>query len=194
MLPELEPVGRVRRPFLGIRGRAARDGLLVGEVPAGTPAAARGIKGGDHEALDAHDGSVVVLGGDVLTGIDGHDVHRWTPFTVPEDRPGQKVLVELEREGKPLTRPSSWASARAPRRRPPVPNTARSYHVRVTRAKICGITRHEDAELAVELGAWAIGMIRWGGSRAHATPRRRGRSWLTCAAAWPASASSSTRR
>ena len=34
----------------------------------------------------------------------------------------------------------------------------------MTRAKICGITRHEDAELAVELGAWAIGMIRWDGS------------------------------
>jgi phosphoribosylanthranilate isomerase len=25
--------------------------------------------------------------------------------------------------------------------------------------KICGITRHEDAELAVELGAWAVGLI-----------------------------------
>jgi phosphoribosylanthranilate isomerase len=34
----------------------------------------------------------------------------------------------------------------------------------VTRAKICGITRHEDAELAVESGAWAIGLIRWPGS------------------------------
>jgi phosphoribosylanthranilate isomerase len=31
----------------------------------------------------------------------------------------------------------------------------------VTRAKICGITTREDAELAVELGAWAIGTIRW---------------------------------
>jgi phosphoribosylanthranilate isomerase len=35
----------------------------------------------------------------------------------------------------------------------------------VTRAKICGITRHEDAELAVELGAWAIGFILWPGSK-----------------------------
>jgi phosphoribosylanthranilate isomerase len=31
----------------------------------------------------------------------------------------------------------------------------------VTRAKICGITRREDAELAVEHGAWAIGLNRW---------------------------------
>jgi phosphoribosylanthranilate isomerase len=28
-----------------------------------------------------------------------------------------------------------------------------------TQVKICGITRLEDAELAVELGAWAIGMV-----------------------------------
>jgi phosphoribosylanthranilate isomerase len=35
------------------------------------------------------------------------------------------------------------------------------------RFKICGLTRLEDAELAVELGAWALGVILWEGS-----PRR----------------------
>jgi phosphoribosylanthranilate isomerase len=34
----------------------------------------------------------------------------------------------------------------------------------VTRVKICGINRAEDAELAAGLGAWAIGLIRWEGS------------------------------
>jgi phosphoribosylanthranilate isomerase len=33
--------------------------------------------------------------------------------------------------------------------------------VRVTRAKICGITLPEDAEFAAAHGAWAIGMVRW---------------------------------
>ena len=28
-----------------------------------------------------------------------------------------------------------------------------------TRVKICGVTRLSDAELAVELGAWAVGMV-----------------------------------
>lgn len=34
----------------------------------------------------------------------------------------------------------------------------------MTRAKICGITRLQDAELAVEAGAWALGFILWPGS------------------------------
>ena len=33
------------------------------------------------------------------------------------------------------------------------------------RIKICGVTRLEDAELAVELGAWAVGMVFYEGSR-----------------------------
>jgi len=34
----------------------------------------------------------------------------------------------------------------------------------VTRVKVCGITRLEDAELAASLGAWALGFILWPGS------------------------------
>jgi phosphoribosylanthranilate isomerase len=40
----------------------------------------------------------------------------------------------------------------------------------VTRVKICGITRLEDAELAVSLGAWAIGFILWQRSPRAADP------------------------
>ena len=40
----------------------------------------------------------------------------------------------------------------------------------MTRVKVCGITRPEDAELAVELGAWAIGFILWEGSTRAADP------------------------
>src|SRR3954467_3179157 len=32
------------------------------------------------------------------------------------------------------------------------------------RVKICGITRDEDARLAADLGAWAVGFIFWPGS------------------------------
>jgi len=39
-----------------------------------------------------------------------------------------------------------------------------------TRIKFCGITRLEDAELAVSLDAWAIGMIMWPGSPRAVSP------------------------
>jgi phosphoribosylanthranilate isomerase len=40
----------------------------------------------------------------------------------------------------------------------------------MTRVKVCGITRPEDAELAASLGAWAIGFILWPGSKRCADP------------------------
>jgi phosphoribosylanthranilate isomerase len=40
----------------------------------------------------------------------------------------------------------------------------------VTRVKICGITRPEDAELAAALGAWGLGFILWPGSKRAADP------------------------
>jgi phosphoribosylanthranilate isomerase len=40
----------------------------------------------------------------------------------------------------------------------------------VTRVKVCGITRLEDAELAVEHGAWALGFILWEPSPRAADP------------------------
>jgi phosphoribosylanthranilate isomerase len=42
----------------------------------------------------------------------------------------------------------------------------------VTRVKICGITRLEDAELAASLGAWAIGFVLWPGSKRAVDPAR----------------------
>jgi phosphoribosylanthranilate isomerase len=40
----------------------------------------------------------------------------------------------------------------------------------VTKVKICGVTRSEDAEHAVALGAWALGFILWPQSKRAADP------------------------
>jgi phosphoribosylanthranilate isomerase len=40
----------------------------------------------------------------------------------------------------------------------------------MTRVKVCGITRLEDAEQAVSLGAWAVGFILWPESRRACDP------------------------
>lgn len=42
----------------------------------------------------------------------------------------------------------------------------------MTDVKICGITRREDALLAVDLGAWAVGFVFWPGSPRYCDPRR----------------------
>ena len=42
----------------------------------------------------------------------------------------------------------------------------------VPRIKICGITRAEDAHLAADLGAWAVGFIFWPGSGRSIDPQR----------------------
>ena len=44
---------------------------------------------------------------------------------------------------------------------------------RPTRIKFCGITNLDDADAAVEAGAWALGMILWPGSAALPDRRRR---------------------
>jgi len=42
----------------------------------------------------------------------------------------------------------------------------------VTRVKVCGVTRIEDAVLAAELGAFAVGFIFWPQSRRYVEPER----------------------
>ena len=56
-----------------------------------------------------------------------------------------------------------------------------------TRVKICGLTGLDDAEMALEMGAWALGCVMWDGSpracdpaQAQLIARRLGRSAEIC--------------
>jgi phosphoribosylanthranilate isomerase len=45
-----------------------------------------------------------------------------------------------------------------------------ALHVDVPKIKFCGITRREDADAAVAVGAWALGLIQWPASKRRCRP------------------------
>jgi len=114
VLPQLVKYGRVVRPWLGVQGQFVTselksvfripltDGLLVEVVEPGSPAEAAGISGGILDVTLA--GQELLLGGDILTKIDGKAV------TTPEQfesvlatlRVGSDVMLDVFRDGKPL--------------------------------------------------------------------------------------------
>jgi S1-C subfamily serine protease len=81
---QLEAEGRVIRPWLGVRGQLVSqplkellrvplvDGLLVEIVEPGSPAERMGLHGGELDLVIG--GQPVLIGGDVITAIDGEDV------------------------------------------------------------------------------------------------------------------------
>jgi S1-C subfamily serine protease len=113
--PDLLEKGRVIRPWVGVQGAvvspALRDllrgplaeGLLVELVEPGSPAALAGIHGGDLDVVIG--GDPLLVGGDVITAIDG------TPVTTPKVlavalsglRIGERVTFTLSRAGKTRT-------------------------------------------------------------------------------------------
>ena len=64
----------------------------------------------------------------------------------------------------------------------------------MTKVKICGITRLEDAELAISLGAWALGFMLWPPSKRYVDPASPPGSSARCGARSRPWACSSTSR
>ena len=73
--------------------------------------------------------------------------------TAPSSSGSQQAGVDAVLIGEALMRAPDIEAALA---RPP-----RIEQVKAPKIKFCGITREQDAELAVSLGAWAVGMIMW---------------------------------
>ena len=77
------------------------SGLLVSEVMAGGNAEAAGIKGGT-EAVRYGNRSLIYLGGDIITGIDGVAVATIADYysLLESKRPGNTVTVRIHRDRK----------------------------------------------------------------------------------------------
>jgi S1-C subfamily serine protease len=111
VLPQLKEKGRVERAWLGVSSLTidgslagldlpAKQGALVQTVQQGSPADEAGVHGGDIQA-QLPNGQPVMLGGDVITEIDGKAVRDSEQLgsVVEGKRPGDKVELTVRRGG-----------------------------------------------------------------------------------------------
>jgi 2-alkenal reductase len=117
VVPELIKSGHVDHPWMGISGTTLtpdlaqamglpqdQQGVLVLEVTANSPAAQAGLRGGSRSATI--NGNNFLLGGDVITAIDGQTVKHFedlASYLFNQTEVGQKVTLSILRDGKTRT-------------------------------------------------------------------------------------------
>jgi S1-C subfamily serine protease len=108
---QIERTGAATHAYLGIEGTdlspqiahvlniAVSRGVLVERVQHGSPAQKAGLRGGTAQATI--DGQTVVLGGDVVTQINGKPVTDFAALaeTIDSLAPGDKVTLTVVRDG-----------------------------------------------------------------------------------------------
>jgi S1-C subfamily serine protease len=112
---QLMETGKVERAYLGVSMQTideeltddfrlpVEEGVLIARVEPGSPADEAGLEGGDDQVI--LNGETYVLGGDVITAVDGQ------PVTILEElrdeilshKPGDTIELEVNRDGTPLT-------------------------------------------------------------------------------------------
>jgi len=106
--------GHVRRASMGVEARLltpavaealhlpVSEGLLLERVTPGGPAERAGLRGGDRQAILGM--RRILLGGDVITGIDGRPISGQTDLNLAlnRKRPGDSVKVEYYRGGQKM--------------------------------------------------------------------------------------------
>jgi S1-C subfamily serine protease len=78
------------------------EGLLIERVTAGGPAAKAGLRGGDRQAILGL--RRILLGGDVVTGIDGRPITGQMDLNLAlnRKRPGDTIKLEYYRGGQKM--------------------------------------------------------------------------------------------
>jgi S1-C subfamily serine protease len=81
------------------------DGVLVGTVRPGSPAARAGLRGGSSSATV--DGRTLTVGGDIIVSVDGRRVARLSDLTrrLANLRPGAHITLGIIRGGQDIEVP-----------------------------------------------------------------------------------------
>jgi S1-C subfamily serine protease len=114
VVPELIEGGSYEHPWLGISGttltpeirdamglKPDQTGVLVMSVADGSPAGEAGLRGSTTEA--EIDGQTILVGGDVLTGVDRHEIVEFDDlltYLSNETHVGQTIALGVLRDGK----------------------------------------------------------------------------------------------
>jgi S1-C subfamily serine protease len=107
--------GAAQHTYLGIEGTAldpsiaqalnlpADHGVLVERLVPGSPADKAGLRGGTTPATIG--GNSIVLGGDIITAIDGHPITAFSQLAraISSHSAGQSVTLDVLRAGKSIT-------------------------------------------------------------------------------------------
>ena len=112
ILPELISRGYVAHPYVGITGQEifpalanalrlpTTEGIMVVEVAQGSPAHRAGVRGGN-EVLQIGN-TLVRVGGDVITEIDGTRIRTFDEFSdyIDSKRPNDTIRLTINRKGR----------------------------------------------------------------------------------------------
>ncbi len=117
VVPQIINSGRAQHPWLGISGTTLssqvaaamglnedQTGILLSEVISGGPAAQAGLRGATRQANI--DGLTVLVGGDIITGVDGRAIEQFDDllgYIVQHTQVGQTITLNILRDGQPQT-------------------------------------------------------------------------------------------
>ena len=107
--------GKAQHTYLGILGSeitpnlaqalnlGVDHGVLIGKVESGSPAAKAGLKAGTTQATIQ--GQTMTLGGDIITSIDGKQIHTFDDLSggIAAKKAGDTVQLGIYRDGKQTT-------------------------------------------------------------------------------------------